>query len=72
MNKCNPYGPLHAVIDDGNMEDRNLDAVESEPLSDTERQCLNALRALPEEQRYAAWEEADRLYREELLKRNAT
>jgi hypothetical protein len=46
-------GALHFIVDDLNVDDACLAAVDG-PLTDSERNCLNALLPLSEDQRIAA------------------
>lgn len=52
----NPYGTLHIVVDDGNMEDSSIDFCLGLPnLTDEERKLALLLKSCPLEQRDAAW-----------------
>ena len=56
---CDEYGPLHITVSDGNVADNHLTFCAEQPnLGHADLTCLAALRALPYEQREAAWHAA--------------
>ncbi len=58
----NSYGPMHIAVEDGNMDDGNLDFVEEQMkiggASDEEWELLRLLRQMHEDDRNLAWESA--------------
>ena len=56
----NEFGGCHIVVSDWNLEDSNIDfCIVYETTTDAEREVMLALRALSEDQRYAAMAVAD-------------
>lgn len=57
LQACDPFGPLHIVVGDCNLEDRHLAWCEANGrLNETEQRCVAALRALSLGNRYLAYE----------------
>ena len=64
MAAYDPFGPLHIVVDDGNVDDEWLDSCAANPaLTDADREILALLKSMTVEERERAWEYARDLAR---------
>lgn len=60
LRDINEFGGCHIVVSDWNLDDDNIDfCMTYATTTDAEREVLTALKALPEDQRYAAMAVAD-------------
>jgi hypothetical protein len=58
--EANPWGPLHIVVEDGNLKDHHLDFCEEriaagDAATADEVELLKRLRAMSEDDRWAVW-----------------
>ena len=60
LREVNEFGGCHIVVSDWNLEDDNIDfCLKYETTTDDEKKIMLELKALPEDQRYAAMAVAD-------------
>ena len=61
LREIDEFGGCHIVVSDWNLDDENIDFCTAYPTTtDAEREVMTALKALPEDQRYAAMAVADK------------
>ncbi len=62
MNTVDPFGPMHTAVDDGNLDNGNLDFVEGvmreKGATLEEWELLRLLRLMTEDDRFELWDEA--------------
>lgn len=67
LREVNPFGGCHIVVEDWNLEEEHIDFCINEPRTTSiERELMFQLKALPEDQRYAALAVRDNYHLDEI------